>query len=122
MLRNAVGGVSFPGKKRYDGVRCNVISVTGLWVGVSFLGKKRYVTPLNDPYDKMCIKTDKLNHSCQLLAPGRVLSTCRNAVFHLRCDRTLGLSSTRLQRGIDRGVVERRPGMLWRFVSQAHRL
>ena len=32
MLRNAVGGgwvgVSFPGKKRYGGVRFNVISIT----------------------------------------------------------------------------------------------
>ena len=47
MLRNAVrggGGVSFPGKKRYEGVRFNVISVTRGWVGVKFPGKKRYVT------------------------------------------------------------------------------
>ena len=36
--------VSFPGKKRYEGVRSNVISVTREWVGVKFLGKKRYVT------------------------------------------------------------------------------
>ena len=38
MLRNAVGvgdwvGVSFPGKKRYGGVRFNIISVTRGWVG-----------------------------------------------------------------------------------------
>ena len=38
------GGVSFPGKKRYEGVRFNVISVTRGWVGVKFPGKKRYVT------------------------------------------------------------------------------
>ena len=54
MLRNAVGGVSFPReresggdkdvKKRYEGVRFNVISVTRKWVGVKFPGKKRYVT------------------------------------------------------------------------------
>ena len=44
MLRNAHGGVSFPGKKRYEGVRFNVISVTRGWVGVKFPGKKRYVT------------------------------------------------------------------------------
>ena len=47
MLRNAdgVGGVSnFPGKKRYEGVMFNVISVTKGWVGVQFPGKKRYVT------------------------------------------------------------------------------
>ena len=49
MLRNTMGGggwrdVSFPGKKRYDGVRFNVISVTREWVGVKFPGKKRYVT------------------------------------------------------------------------------
>ena len=28
------GGVSFPGKKCYEGVRFNVISVTRGWVGV----------------------------------------------------------------------------------------
>ena len=46
MLRNAVGGggVSFPGKKRYEGVRFNVISVTRGWVGFTFPGKMRYVT------------------------------------------------------------------------------
>ena len=46
-----VGGVSFPGKKRYEGVRFNVISVTRGWVGVKFPGKKCYVTfewPLRD--------------------------------------------------------------------------
>ena len=37
-------GVKFPGKKRYDGVRFNVISITRGWVGVKFPGKKRYVT------------------------------------------------------------------------------
>ena len=38
MLRNAmgVGGVSFPGEKRYEGVRFSVISVTRGWVGVQF--------------------------------------------------------------------------------------
>ena len=45
MLRNAVGGgrgggVSFHGKKRYEDVRFNVISVTRGWVGVTFPGKK----------------------------------------------------------------------------------
>ena len=49
MLRNAVGGggggcASFPGKKRYEGVRFNVISVTRGWVGFKFPGKMRYVT------------------------------------------------------------------------------
>ena len=38
------GGVKFSGKKRYEGVRLNVIRVTGGWVGVQFPGKKRYVT------------------------------------------------------------------------------
>ena len=40
MLRNTVrsgGGVSFPGKKRYKGVRFNVISVTRVWVGVKWV-------------------------------------------------------------------------------------
>ena len=31
-----VGGVSFSGEKRYEGVRFNVISVTRGWVGVQF--------------------------------------------------------------------------------------
>ena len=53
MLRNAmvgggcqwVGDVSFRGKKRYEGVRFNVISVTrGVGGGVKFPGKRRYVT------------------------------------------------------------------------------
>ena len=29
MLRNAVGGVTFPGKRCFEGVRFNVISITG---------------------------------------------------------------------------------------------
>ena len=39
-----VGGVTFSGKKRYECVRFNVISITRGWVGVQFPGKKRYVT------------------------------------------------------------------------------
>ena len=38
------GGVSFPGKKHYEDVRFNVISLTREWVGVKFPGKKHYVT------------------------------------------------------------------------------
>ena len=34
------GGVRFSGKKRYEGVQFNVISVTRGWVGVKFPGKK----------------------------------------------------------------------------------
>ena len=49
MLRNAMGGgwvgcVSFLGKKRYKGVRFNVISITRGWVGGQIPWKKRYVT------------------------------------------------------------------------------
>ena len=47
MFRNADGGgggVTFSGKKRYEGVRFNVISVMRGWVWVQFPGKKRYVT------------------------------------------------------------------------------
>ena len=36
-------GCAFSGKKHFEGVRFNVISVTSGWVGVQFLGKKRYV-------------------------------------------------------------------------------
>ena len=46
MLRNADwgGGVTFSGKKRYEGVMYNVISVTMGWMGVQFPGEKRYAT------------------------------------------------------------------------------
>ena len=46
VLRNAMGGggVSFPRKKCYEGVRFNGISVIRGWVGVKFPGKNRYVT------------------------------------------------------------------------------
>ena len=48
MLRNAVvgsgGGVIFPGKKRYKGLRFNVIIIMTGWGDVKFPGKKRYVT------------------------------------------------------------------------------
>ena len=57
MLRNADGGVKFSRKKRYEGVRSNVISVTTGWVGVQFPGKKRYVTlewPLVDSNGGQC--------------------------------------------------------------------
>ena len=49
-MQMGVGGVKFSGKKCYEGVRFNVISVTRGWVGVKFPGKRRYVTlewPLN---------------------------------------------------------------------------
>ena len=42
MLRNADGGGGchvFYGKKRYEGVMFNVISVSRGWVGVQFPGK-----------------------------------------------------------------------------------
>ena len=39
VLRNAMG-VSFPGKKRYEGVRFNVISATRGWVGGQIPWKK----------------------------------------------------------------------------------
>ena len=44
MLRNSVGGrgISFPGKKRYEGV--SFVVITREWVGVQFPGKRRYVT------------------------------------------------------------------------------
>ena len=41
-----VGGVKFSGKKRYEGVWFNVISVTRGWVGVQFPEKERYVVVL----------------------------------------------------------------------------
>ena len=39
VLRNADGGVWFSGKKRYEGVMFNVISVTRGWVEVQFSEK-----------------------------------------------------------------------------------
>ena len=63
VIRNAdgVGGVIFSSKKRYEGVRFNVISVTRLrgWVGVQFPEKKRYVTfewPLILPFVSTCVR------------------------------------------------------------------
>ena len=47
-----VGGLRFSGKKRYEGVRFNVISVTRGWVGVQFPEEKRYVA-LEWPLTKM---------------------------------------------------------------------
>ena len=47
MLRNADGGgggVRFSGKKRYEGVMLDVISVTRGWRGVQVPGKWHYVT------------------------------------------------------------------------------
>ena len=48
MLRNVDvgggGGCQIFRKKRYEGVRFNVISFKRGWVGVQFPGKKRYVT------------------------------------------------------------------------------
>ena len=44
-------GVSFPGKKRYQGVRFNVISITRGW-GSNFQEKKRYITL--EWYPKVC--------------------------------------------------------------------
>ena len=38
------GGVTFSGKKHYEGVMYNVISITRGCVGVQFPGEKRYVT------------------------------------------------------------------------------
>ena len=47
MLHNAVG-VNFSGKKRYEGVTFNVISVTRGWVGVNF-PEKSVTQHLNGP-------------------------------------------------------------------------
>ena len=47
MLRNTdvgEGVSSFPEKKRYEGIKFNIISVTRGLVGVQYPGKKRYVT------------------------------------------------------------------------------
>ena len=46
VLCNAVGGVNFPGKKRYEGVRFNVISVTRGWNKVKQTMKMEEVTVL----------------------------------------------------------------------------
>ena len=63
MLRNADGvGVKFSGKKCYEGVRFNVISVTRGRVGVQFPGKKRYVTlewPLRKNTYKIAATVDR---------------------------------------------------------------
>ena len=43
-MQMGVGGLRFSGRKHYEGVRFNVISVTRGWVGVQFPEKKPYVT------------------------------------------------------------------------------
>ena len=49
-MQKGWGCVKFPGKKRYEGVRFNVISVTRGSVGINFTEKKRYETlHLNGP-------------------------------------------------------------------------
>ena len=45
-----VGGVIFSRKKRYEGVRFNVICVTRGWVGVPFSEKKALHNTLMAPY------------------------------------------------------------------------
>ena len=57
VMQMGVGGVKSSGKKRYEGVRFNVISITRGWVGVQFPEKKRYVTlewPLFGYCDCVC--------------------------------------------------------------------
>ena len=44
VVLNAVGGVRFPGKKRYEGVRFNVFSITGGVGRVQISRKKHYLT------------------------------------------------------------------------------
>ena len=45
VLSNAVrGGIRFPGKKCYKGIRFNFISVSRGWVGVKFPRKRHFVT------------------------------------------------------------------------------
>ena len=46
-----VSNSNFPGKKRYEGVRFNVISVTRGWVGVNFPEKTCYATLEKPPYE-----------------------------------------------------------------------
>ena len=62
--------VRIPGKKRYEGVRFNVICVTKGWVGVKFPGKKRYVT-LAWPQSCMLSVTDK-----EVGLVDKILSNC----------------------------------------------
>ena len=44
VLRNAMGGIKFPGKSIYEDIRFNAISVTRGWMGVKFPDNKHYVT------------------------------------------------------------------------------
>ena len=60
-----VGGVNFYGKKHYEGVRFNVISVTRGWVGVHFPGKKRYVTLEWPLMEKTHLKSCCLYKQCK---------------------------------------------------------
>ena len=65
-MQMGVGSVNFSGKKRYEGVRFDVIGVTRGWVGVRFPGKKCYITlewPLSGPINSLTIMPDVLIHS-----------------------------------------------------------
>ena len=83
-------GVSFPGKKNYEGVRFNVISVTTGWVRVKFPGKKRYVgLPLNSPYEATVTvyvveNTQFANKFCQNNALRTLTSSLLLAIIRYR--------------------------------------
>ena len=80
MLRNADGGwgggVNFSRKKRYEGVRFKVISVTR---GVQFPGKKHYVT-LEWPLTIAALSIKPL-HSFNVIIDG-YLNDCKH-VFNI---------------------------------------
>ena len=70
-------GVSFPGKRRYEDVQFNVISVTRGWVGVKVPGTKGSVT-LEWPHRERRRTTRAENRECDLrLGRGRDIRSRR---------------------------------------------
>ena len=86
ILRNADGGggVKFSGKKRYEGIRFNVISVTRGWVGVQFQGKKRYVT-LEWPLRQKTGRSQSANEAEQIVDSHHLMmrTQCRKHSRHI---------------------------------------
>ena len=105
VLRNAMGdgGVSFPGKKRYEGVRFNVISVTRGWVGVKFPGKKCYVT-LEWPHTG---QEEVLSYTCITLpVPVRFRPQIHLQALELICQKK-GINSKELDKTLSKIFMDK---------------
>ena len=87
----AVGGCQIFRKKRYEGVRFNVISVTRGWVGVQFPGKKRYVI-LEWPLSEETLKA--VGPFYLVSMPGEVKHPTQGVNRQIPCVDSTALSTT----------------------------